>query len=254
MTSTESPGTAAAPPAWRTSLDVDSQDASRYPDLVNEGLFGIIAGKPRRALELGCARGAFGAAIKERFPGAHVAGIEAGEAAAQVAASRLDRVIHSRLEKIDLAAHGFTRGELDLVVAADVLEHLVNPWDLLERIHPYIAPEGQVVASIPNARNAILVSMLADRGRWTYQPRGLLDVTHLRFFTYHEIQQLFEQTGYRVEMSSANMSHPLVEIFQKNRGNEKITLQMGRITIADLTQAELYELCTDQFLIRARPA
>jgi trans-aconitate methyltransferase len=240
-------------PVWRTHLRVEEQDAARYPDAINVGLFAVIAGTPRRVLELGCARGAFGAAVKARFPGAHVTGVEAGVAPAEVAATRLDRVVRARLEDIDLAAHGVAPGELDLVVAADVLEHIVNPWDLLVRLKPFIARDGQVVASIPNVRNAILVNALATNGRWQYGERGLLDITHLRFFTYEEIRVMFEETGYRIDGNSANMSQPLVEVFQKNRGNEKVTLQMGRLTLADLTQRDLYELCTDQFLVRARP-
>lgn len=242
-----------AVPVWRTHLQLEEQDASRYADAVNEGLFGVIAGTPRRVLELGCARGAFGAALKSRFPGAHVTGIEAGRAPAEVAAARLDRVIQARLESIDLASHGIAPGEFDLVIAADILEHLVNPWELLVRLKPFIAPDGQIVASIPNVRNAILLNALAVNGRWQYTAQGLLDVTHLRFFTFDEIRAMFEETGYRIDGNSANMSHPLGDVFQKNRGKEKVTLQMGRLTLADLTQRELYEMCADQFLVRARP-
>ena len=152
-------------PAWKTCLDIEGQDGAHYLDSVNIGLFDVIAGAPRRVVELGCAGGAFGAALKARHPGAHVTGIEAGRAAAEQAATRIDRVICGRIETTDFAGAGFLPGEFDTVVAADILEHLVNPWDALVRLRPFLAPDAQVVASIPNVRNALLIAALAVNGR-----------------------------------------------------------------------------------------
>lgn len=244
---------AAALPAWRTHLDVESQGEERYPETVNTGLFELIEGSPRRVLELGCGRGAFAAALKARFPEAVVIGIEAGRAPAAIAARRIDRVICARLEDLDLEANGIAQGSIDLVIAADVLEHVVNPWDILVRLKPYLAPGGQIVASIPNVRNALLVAALAVNGRWQYRERGLLDITHLRFFTLEEITRMFDETGYRMERHTANLSPPLADLYNRNHGNPKITLELGRLTLSNLTQQELYEMCAEQFLVRARP-
>src|SRR5512141_3498449 len=136
------PSVAAASPAWRTSLDVEGQDAGHYPDHVNAGLLDMLAFAPRRALELGCAGGAFGAAVKARHPAAHVPGIEAGRAPAVKAATRIDRVIRARIEDIDFAAHGIAHGEIDTVIAADILEHVVNPWSVLERLKPFLGADA----------------------------------------------------------------------------------------------------------------
>ncbi len=220
-------------PAWRTCLDIEGQDAARCPDTVNAGLFDVIAGAPRRVLELGCAAGAFGAALKARYPGATVTGIEAGHAA---------------------AAAGLAHGEFDTLIAADILEHLVNPWETLVRVKPFLAPDAQVVASIPNVRNAILIAALAVNGRWQYRERGLLDVTHLRFFTLEEIRRMLEETGYRYEHHVVNLSPPLADVYRRNANREKVTLELGRLTISDLSPAELAELCAEQFFVRARPA
>jgi 2-polyprenyl-3-methyl-5-hydroxy-6-metoxy-1,4-benzoquinol methylase len=238
---------------WETLLDDETRGADHYLDFVNATLFGVIAGEPRRVLELGCATGAFGAALKQRFPNATVVGIEPARAAAEVAARRIDRVICSRLEDVDFEAEGIAAGEFDVIVAADVLEHIVNPWQALQRLKHFLAPGGQFVASIPNVRNAWLIAALAVNGRWEYRERGLLDITHLRFFTLEEIRRLFEQTGYRYEGHAVNLSPPLHEIYQRNRGRPRVTLQLGRLTLADLTQDELTELCADQFCVRARP-
>jgi 2-polyprenyl-3-methyl-5-hydroxy-6-metoxy-1,4-benzoquinol methylase len=239
---------------WQTCLDIEGQDAAHYFDWVNVELFRAVAEAPRRVLELGCSGGAFGAELKARYPGATVVGIEAGRAAAQRAAARLDRVICARIEEVDFAAAGMAPGEFDTVIAADILEHLVNPWEILVRLKPFLAPGAQVVASIPNVRNALLIAALAVNGRWQYRERGLLDITHLRFFTLEEIRRLFEETGYRHEYHVVNLLPALSELYQKNMNREKLTLQFGRLSFADVTPAELAELCGEQFLVRARPA
>ena len=240
-------------PPWKLFLDVEGQDAGHYQDYANLPLLDVIEGVPKRVLELGCSSGTFGMKLMERFPGAHVVGVEPGRAAAHVAAGRLERVIAKRLENVDFAADGFTAGEFDTVIAADVLEHVVNPWDVLVRVKPLIAPGGQLVASIPNVRNLWLLSEALLKGRWTYEERGLLDVTHIRFFTLEEIRRMLEQTGYRMEGFAGTISPRLADVWRQNSSQEKVTLELGRMSLKDVTRQELMELCCEQFLVRARP-
>ena len=239
-------------PPWVTCLDVEEQDAAHYEDHVNEALARAIETAPRRVLELGCAGGAFGARLKERFPGAHVTGIEAGRGAAEKAATRIDRVIAARIEDVDLSAHGFAPGELDLVVAGDVLEHLVNPWAVLARVRPYLAAEGRLVASIPNARNLQVSAGLLLNGRFEYAERGLLDITHLRFFAFEDIRAMLESTGYAVESFSATISPRLAKLYHEHAGKGTVTLTLDRMVLSGVTQRELTELCAEQFVVRAR--
>jgi O-antigen biosynthesis protein len=242
---------AAKPPPWKTCLDFESQDAGHYLDYVNEALYRGIDGEPGRVLELGCSTGMFGKVLKDRHPTTHVTGIEAGRAAAEVAATRLDAVIRARIEDVDFASLG--QACFDLVVAGDVLEHLYNPWGTLERVLPLIAPGGRIVASIPNARNLQVVASLAMAGRFEYAERGLLDITHLRFFTLDDIRVMLDGTGYRLESFLYTLALGLEKLFRDNEGKEKVTLQFGRMTLADLTQRELMEFCTETWVVRARP-
>jgi len=239
---------------WQTCLDVEGQNASHYLDHVNTALLGGIIGSPHRFLELGCATGAFGAEVKKKFPGASVVGIEAGRAACEVAATRIDRVVCTRLEDLDLAAQGFQPGEFDCLIAADILEHLVNPWDALVRVKPFLAPNALVLASIPNARNLALVANLLVKGEWAYADRGLLDITHLRFFTLASIRQMFEETGYRFEGHAATLAPGLADFYRAARGQAVVTIDYGRMKFENVTAQELDELCAVQFLVRARPA
>jgi 2-polyprenyl-3-methyl-5-hydroxy-6-metoxy-1,4-benzoquinol methylase len=246
-----------APPrgfAWQTCLDVDNQDADHYLDYWNAPLLGLVTDAPRRVLELGCASGMFGAKLKERFPAAHVTGIEAGHDAAERARERLDHVICARLESVDLALEGLQPGAIDLVIAADILEHLVNPWELLVRLRPFLAPEALVLASIPNVRNLQLVGDLLINGRWSYVERGLLDVTHLRFFTLQEIQRMFAETGYVMQGYDVNLSPSLAPLWEQHRDKAEISLKVGRFTLDNVTPRELAQLCAEQFLVKARVA
>ncbi|WP_171089043.1 class I SAM-dependent methyltransferase [Usitatibacter rugosus] len=242
------------PYAWQSCLDVEGQDVGHYLDYVNQPLLGIISGEPRRVLELGCAGGRFGQELKLRYPGATVVGIEAGRAAAALAATRIDRVICSRIEDIDFAAEGLKEGEFDTLVAADVFEHLVNPWDALVRARTLLAPGAQLVASIPNARNLMVVEALVCAGRYPYAERGLLDITHLRFFTLIEIVRMFEETGFRVEGHASTVSPPLVAWHREHRGRAPAKVDVGRMSLSNVTSAEIDELCAEVFLVRARRA
>jgi 2-polyprenyl-3-methyl-5-hydroxy-6-metoxy-1,4-benzoquinol methylase len=245
----ESPGNSRP---WRTCLDIEGQDPGHYLDYMNEALYRGIDGAPGRVLELGCAAGVFGKALKDRHPGTHVTGIDAGRAAAALAASRLDRVICARMEDVDFAREGLRAGEFDLVVAGDILEHLVDPWGMLGRLRGLLAPGGRLVASIPNVRNFQVVAALALEGRFQYVERGLLDVTHLRFFTFDEILVMLDDAGFVLETFLYTLSPALTAVYDQGRGKEKSTLQYGRLTITDLTPRELMELCTEQYVVRAR--
>ena len=245
---------AAAPPAWRTSLDFQSQAADQYQDSVLTPLFDLMAREPARVLELGCATGAFGAELKRRHPRASVVGIDAGHAAGARAAQRLDQVIVAQLDDFDFAGAGFKPGEFDTVIAADILEHLRNPWALLERLKPCVAKDAQLMVSIPNVRNATVGVQLLASGEWKYAERGLLDVTHLRFFTLASMREMFEQTGYVVEAQRPLMMPQLEPMYEGAVKKGLVALRFGRITIADVTPQEAMELCAQQFLLRVRPA
>jgi trans-aconitate methyltransferase len=150
---------------------------------------------PTRLLDVGCAAGGTAAAAKARWPGCTTLGIEAVPVVAEEARTRVDRVILGSAESLDLAAAEL--GAVDGVLLADVLEHLVDPWGFLERLRGVLVPSATVVASIPNLANLWLLEELA-RGRFTYSEAGLLDRTHLRFFTRSSIAMLFADAGYRI--------------------------------------------------------
>ena len=148
-----------------------------------------------RVLEFGCATGYMSEVLKNEL-GCTVTGVEISPEAAELAEQHTERVIVGDAEKIDYAA-GLAGEEFDVVLFADVLEHLKQPGDVLRRVRPFVAENGSVIASIPNvAHGSVRLALLG--GEFRYRDWGLLDETHLRFFTRASIQDLFEETGYVV--------------------------------------------------------
>ena len=87
--------------------------------------------------------------------------------------------------------------QFDCVIFGDVLEHLFDPWAVIEKVKPYIKENGVILASIPNvAHISVLAPLLA--GNWTYTEYGLLDKTHIRFFTFNEMLRMFLKAGYSI--------------------------------------------------------
>jgi SAM-dependent methyltransferase len=145
-----------------------------------------------RVLEFGCATGYMSQVLRDRL-GATVVGVELQAEAAEVAALHCERVIVGDAEELDLEAE--LGGErFDAILFADVLEHLRDPAAVLRRVRPFVAEGGAVVASIPNVAHAsVRLALLA--GSFRYREQGLLDESHLRFFTREGVQDLFEGSG-----------------------------------------------------------
>lgn len=205
---------------------------------------------PKFVLDVGCGAGATGAEIKQRYPNAYVTGIELNEGAARLAADRLDRVIQHNVEQLDFEKAGFTAGSIDLVLFPDVLEHLYDPWNVLMRIRRFLAPGAQVLASIPNSRNLWLLSHLSGGG-WDYAEDGLLDVTHIRFFTKKTIAELFAQTGYDIHAMYSNPDGR-VPVMQAPDGGA-VNIDTPQFTLKNLNAQDLVELRTLQFIVDAAP-
>lgn len=176
--------------------------ASRYHDSSRPEVLEFIPPDARRLLDVGCWRGAFGAAVKRAHPDCRVTGIELDPESASIAQSRLDRVWRGEYPAV------VPRGErFDVVTFLDVLEHLVDPWAALRAASDLLEPGGVVIAVIPNIRHLAVTARLVVRGRWDYQDSGLLDRTHLRFFTKQTMLDLFRGRSYEVQhIQALNLS------------------------------------------------
>ena len=202
-----------------------------------------------KVLEIGCAGGATGKNLKEKLPVEFYVGIDISPEAVDIAKNHLDRVIVANIENTDLASeYGLKPGEFDLLLTLDVLEHLYNPWDILAELTYYIKPGGYVVASLPNIQNITIVQDLL-KGNWQYQEAGILDATHLRFFTLEAARNMFGGAGLTIR-SIEHVINPTVDMEKvKESGNK---YQQGNLKIANLTKSEFLNLYTYQYILIAQ--
>jgi 2-polyprenyl-3-methyl-5-hydroxy-6-metoxy-1,4-benzoquinol methylase len=146
-----------------------------------------------RVLDLGCASGEVGAAIRLRSD-AEVVGVEVDEEYGRRAAERLDRVVVADLEELAASADLVDRlGRFDCLIAGDVLEHTRDPWSCLRRFAALLEPGGTAIVSVPNVRFWETFWQLGIRGRWPRRSSGIFDRDHLRWFTQREAVELVEQ-------------------------------------------------------------
>jgi 2-polyprenyl-3-methyl-5-hydroxy-6-metoxy-1,4-benzoquinol methylase len=153
----------------------------------------FIPPNAKKVLDVGCGVGRFGSVLKEKY-GAEVWGVEMNPAAAEHASAVLDKVCCSEFNGSCFSPDS----RFDCIVFNDVLEHMVCPEDALKSAKEMLTPEGVVVASIPNIRNFVVLWDLVVNGEWTYQDAGILDRTHLRFFTRSSIKHFFADAGLNV--------------------------------------------------------
>ena len=172
-----------------------------YPDDPRVDVAPFLPRSFRKALEVGCGKGGFGRTLRAAAPEARLVGIEAVPEQADYTrrAAVFDEVLEGYFP--DVLSDRSER--FDLVVYNDVLEHIVDPWEVLRRTHDFLAPGGHVLASIPNVQFLPVVLDLL-RARWDYVESGVMDRTHVRFFTRGSMLDMFEQAGYRVDVCAGN--------------------------------------------------
>ena len=198
-----------------------------YPDFERREVLPFLPVGALRVLDVGCASGGFGRALGDR----ESYGIEPNADAA-VLAEPFYRKVYRGVFPDDVPA-----GEtFDCIVFNDVLEHFVDPYSAVRACLDRLRPNGRVVASIPNMRYMRVIKNLLVRADWTYQDAGILDRTHLRWFTYKTMRSLFEENGFVVEQVA-----PInVETSWKAQVLQRIP--------------PLADMAAEQFVVVARPA
>lgn len=158
--------------------------------------------KPIKVLEVGCGCGATLAKIQYIWPNASVSGIELVEAVARIGGNYLD-VCQGNIESMELP---YEKESFDYIIFGDVLEHLYDPKAVLERMKPYLKENGQFICSIPNLMNeSVILSLL--KGEFEYTEAGILDRTHIRFFTLNSIVRMMRACGLKIDKFFARVDN-----------------------------------------------
>lgn len=188
-------------------------------------------GRPLRALEIGCSEGHTLEWLKKTGRCSWAAGVEPY--------AKLHPSVQSidQFDKLDIEKElpDIQPASIDLLLCLDVLEHLVNPWETIRRLDKFLKPGGQLIISVPNIRNYHVLTDLAFRGKFSYSESGILDRTHLRFFTRDSAIELAESAGAKVSTVLGT---------ETDRWNKRMLIALG-----------LRDLITKQFLLSAhKPA
>lgn len=163
-----------------------------YFSSIRWDVISLIPGGDHRILEVGCGTGDTLIKLRELNKAREIVGIELNYDSLQDNCNRLDTVLVGDVEELDPA---FEEGHFDYIIFADVLEHLVNPPAILRRYSRYLRGTGSIIASIPNVKNYRVLLDLILYDKFEYADAGILDRSHLRFFTRREMCRLFDQAG-----------------------------------------------------------
>ena len=147
-----------------------------------------------KVLEIGCGAGATGALALAQGKCTRYCGVELTPEAAASARSHISEVVLGDVERVDLP---WRPGSFDALLLSEVLEHLINPEDTLRMLYKLLRPEALVLASSPNIAHYRVLAMLL-RGRFTPTDYGVMDRSHLRWFTPFEYRRIFEDAGFTV--------------------------------------------------------
>lgn len=158
-----------------------------YYGEVRSDILPFVPPEAREVLEVGCGRGVTGRLLQERL-GCRVTGVELNPVVAEEAARHLHRVVQGDVQTLDL------EGRYDVVIALELVEHLVDSERFLARVLDLLAPGGRAIFSIPNVGHWSIVDDLLA-GRWDYLPIGLLCYTHYRFFTHRSLADWLRRSG-----------------------------------------------------------
>lgn len=221
----------------RYSYDTDRDGGSAAARVVRQVGFG------KRVLEIGTGPGSVTRILHEQ--GCQVTGLEIDPRAVELCRPFCERIVQCDLESSDWRRH--VEGELfDVIVAADVLEHLRDPAALLQGLASLLRPDGYVVISLPNASHLSVVACLIQ-GRFPYQDKGLLDSSHVRFFGRADIDTLLQACGLlwqRWEAACLEPAHAELQAFWRLLGEED-----RKYLTANVADGQVY-----QHVIKAYPS
>lgn len=180
--------------------EITADDNGDYYSHIRGEIALLLPGSMRRVLEIGCGSGDTLAWLQSSGNARTTYGIELFSESAEAARTKVDRVICGDFEALELPEDfsGF-----DVILCLDVLEHFVDPWKALRRIGALLAPGGCIITSIPNVRYFRVVLPLLLYGRWQYENSGILDRTHLRFFTKQTAIELMTSSGLTLDALSS---------------------------------------------------
>ena len=158
-------------------------------------LLPFIPDGPNVVMDLGCASGKLGRILLEQKKAIELIGVEIFEPAAKEAIKFYKTVHIGDIEELNMDYNNY----FDLVICGDVLEHLKEPFEVIKKIHSWLKTGGRIICSVPNVRYWRIWKDLIFQGNWEYTKEGILDQTHLRFFTSRSFKKMLSDASFVIE-------------------------------------------------------
>lgn len=170
------------------------KETTNYYSQARPEIAELIPIKIKTILDIGSGQGSFLKLVKE-LTGAETWGIEIESEVAERAKNQIDNILVGKVEDL---LNSIPDAYFDCITFNDVLEHLLEPTEVLKMIKPKLKENGLIIASIPNVRFFSNLYELIIQKNWEYKDFGILDTTHLRFFTKQTMKKMFENSGYKL--------------------------------------------------------
>lgn len=198
------------------------EDLPKY-DFPRDDVMRVVPPSARRLLDVGCGGGGFGRNLRGKLPNLEIHGIEPDAVSARAAGrAGYDEVAVGYFPD---ALSGLPSTKYDVVCFNDVLEHMPKPDAALQTARTLLEVGGTLIVSVPNVRNWSVWLPLLRRGRWDYTEQGILDSTHVRFFTRGTIRELLEASGWQV--------HEIVGVNHNGQGRKNLVRVLGGARLQD---------------------
>jgi 2-polyprenyl-3-methyl-5-hydroxy-6-metoxy-1,4-benzoquinol methylase len=204
-----------------------------YFSFIRKDIAPLLPKKCGDVIELGCGDGGTLDWLKKSGYAQNTTGMELCEEPASLARKQVDHVIEGNIE---LTIKKLNHQSYDLVLCLDVLEHLVDPWTVVQELYMLLRPGGSIIISLPNVRNYTVLLPLLFNGTWRYQKDGIMDRTHLRFFSRNGAKKILTNNGFIIKDSADSGLQPRRKM---------------EIWKAILAKTALRDFCVTQFLLRA---
>lgn len=171
------------------------QKPSSYYSMSRPEMLNYVPSSASNILEIGCGAGSFASLLKSQRPSVELWGLDIQAGCCDEMKMIFKEYIHGNFENDDIQ---LPLDYFDCVIMNDVLEHLYDPWKVLNKIKQYLHSDGYITLSVPNMRYYnILVDLIFNK-RWSYVDKGVLDKTHIRFFTKNSLESMLTECGYRI--------------------------------------------------------
>lgn len=172
----------------------DFKKTNKYYSYSRPEMSKFVPVDAKNILDIGCGEGFFVASLNKNN-NFESWGVEINQKVAEIAKNNLDKVLVGNISDLLIS---IPNNYFDCIVFNDVLEHMENPYQVLEKIKTKLSSSGVIICSIPNVRHVRVLRDLLFKKQWKYEESGILDKTHLRFFTKKSIKDMFINAGYHI--------------------------------------------------------